>query len=78
MKLPKSIKIGYATFFHHVRTPELLRARSSQLFEWISDGKLKIRIGREYALADAAKAPRRHGKSRDHGQAVADPIAELP
>ncbi|PTQ12404.1 alcohol dehydrogenase [Sphingomonas oleivorans] len=56
MSLPKSIKIGYATFFDHIHRPELLRARSAQLFDWIADGKLKIRIGGEYPLADAAKA----------------------
>jgi NADPH2:quinone reductase len=52
----ESIKIGYATFFDHVHTPELLRARTAQLFDWIADGRLRIRIGGEYALADAAQA----------------------
>ena len=56
MKLPKSIKIGYAVFRDHIHTPELFRARSAQLFDWIADGKLKVRIGGEYRLADAAKA----------------------
>jgi NADPH2:quinone reductase len=56
MSLPKSIKIGYATFFDHIYTPELLRARTAQLFDWIADGRLRIRIGGEYPLADAAKA----------------------
>ena len=56
MSLPKSIKIGYAVFFDHIHTPELLRARSAQLFDWIAEGKLKVRIGGEYRLADAAKA----------------------
>jgi NADPH2:quinone reductase len=56
MRLPKSIKIGYATFFDHIHTPELLRARTARLFDWIADGKLRIRIGGEYPLADAAKA----------------------
>jgi NADPH:quinone reductase len=56
MKLPKSIKIGYARFFDHIHTPELFRARSAQLFDWIAKGKLKVRIGGEYRLADAAKA----------------------
>ena len=56
MSLPKSIKIGYATFFDHIHTPELLRARTAQLFDWIAEGKLRIRIGGEYPLADAAKA----------------------
>lgn len=56
MKLPKSIKIGYAVFFHHIHTPELFRSHSARLFDWIIEGKLKIRIGAEYPLADAAKA----------------------
>ncbi|QKJ85058.1 Quinone oxidoreductase [Paramixta manurensis] len=56
MSLPKSIKIGYATFNHHVRTPELLRARTKQLFDWITAGQLSLKIGGEYALADAARA----------------------
>jgi NADPH:quinone reductase len=56
MSLPKSIKIGYAIFFDHIHTPELLRARSAQLFDWIAEGKLRVRIGGEYPLADAARA----------------------
>jgi NADPH:quinone reductase len=56
MSLPKSIKIGYATFFDHIHTPELLRARSAQLFDWIAEGKLRVRIGGEYPLAAAARA----------------------
>jgi NADPH:quinone reductase len=56
MSLPKSIKIGYAVFSDHIPTPELLRAHTAQLFEWIADGKLKVRIGGEYRLADAATA----------------------
>jgi NADPH2:quinone reductase len=56
MSLPKSIKIGYGVFFDHIHTPDLLRARSAQLFDWIKAGKLRVRIGGEYALADAARA----------------------
>jgi NADPH2:quinone reductase len=56
MSLPKSIKIGYAVFFDHIPTPELLRTRSAQLFDWITEGKLRVRIGGEYPLADAARA----------------------
>jgi len=56
MSLPKSIKIGYATFFDHIHTPDLLRARSAQLFDWIAERKLKVLIGGEYRLADAAAA----------------------
>ena len=56
MSLPKSIKIGYANFSDHVPTPALLRARAAQLFDWIASGDLKVRIGRAYRLADAARA----------------------
>jgi len=56
MSLPKSIKIGYATFFDHIPTPGLLLARSAQLFDWIAERKLKVLIGGEYRLADAATA----------------------
>ncbi|MBM7046493.1 MULTISPECIES: quinone oxidoreductase [Rhizobium] len=56
MSLPKSIKIGYATFFDHIHTPGLLRARAAQLFDWIAERKLKVLIGGEYRLADAATA----------------------
>jgi NADPH:quinone reductase len=56
MSLPKSIKLGYAVFSDHIRTPELLRARSQQLFDWIIEGKLTVRIGGEYPLAQTAKA----------------------
>jgi len=56
MSLPKSIKIGYATFLDHIHTPELLRMHTNRLFDWLSEGKLKIRNGGEYRLEDAAKA----------------------
>jgi len=56
MKLPKSIKIGYATFLDHIHTPELLRQHSKQLFDWIREGKLRIHSGGEYPLADAKRA----------------------
>ena len=42
-------------FLDHIPTPELLRAHTAQLFDWITEGKLTVRIGGEYPLADAAK-----------------------
>ncbi|NML47286.1 quinone oxidoreductase [Ramlibacter sp. G-1-2-2] len=56
MRLPKSIKLGYAVFAHHVRTPDLLRTRAARLFDWVLSGQLRVRIGGEYPLADAARA----------------------
>lgn len=56
MSLPKSIKIGYAVFQDHIATPALLRAHTTQLFDWIVEGKLRVQIFGEYPLADAAQA----------------------
>lgn len=54
--LPKSIKIGFANYNDHVPTPELLRAHSARLFDWIVQGRLKVHIGGEYPLGQAARA----------------------
>ena len=56
MSLPRSIKIGYAGFVDHVYTPTLLRTHSTQLFDWIARGVLKVRIGGTYPLAEASRA----------------------
>lgn len=56
MSLPRSIKLGYAVFFDHIHTPELLRARTARLFDWVREGKLRIAPATGYALADAAEA----------------------
>ncbi|MBB5042022.1 quinone oxidoreductase family protein [Shinella fusca] len=56
MSLPKSIKLGYAVFSDHIHTPALFRAHAQQLFRWIGEGALKVKIGNVYPLADAAAA----------------------
>ncbi|MFQ6180418.1 quinone oxidoreductase family protein [Sinorhizobium meliloti] len=56
MSLPKSIKIGYATFMDHIHTRKLLLDRTKQLFDWIGDGTITVTIGETYRLADAARA----------------------
>ncbi|TPG07278.1 quinone oxidoreductase [Rhodanobacter glycinis] len=56
MSLPRSIKLGYAVFSDHVHTPQLLRARTARLFDWIITGQLKVRIGGTYPLVQAAQA----------------------
>lgn len=56
MRLPKSIKLGYAVFSDHISTPALLRERSARLFDWVAEGKLNIQIGGTYPLADAVRA----------------------
>jgi NADPH2:quinone reductase len=58
MSLPRSIKLGYATFFDHIPTPDLFRERTTRLFDWVASGDLKVRIGSVYPLAEAARAHR--------------------
>ena len=59
MSLPRSIKLGYAVFFDHIHSPQLLRVRAARLFDWILTGQLKVRIGGTYPLVEAARA---HGE----------------
>ncbi|WP_380871693.1 oxidoreductase [Sphingomonas sp. DBB INV C78] len=56
MSLPRSVKLGYAVFSDHIRTPDLLRARAACLFDWVREGKLRISPATDFSLADAAKA----------------------
>jgi NADPH2:quinone reductase len=56
MSLPRSVKLGYATFFDHIPTPQLLRERATRLFEWVRTGRLRLARPRQFALADARLA----------------------
>ena len=56
MKLPRSIKLGYAVFFDHIPTPDRLRARTAQLFDWVRTAQLTIAPATTFPLADAAIA----------------------
>lgn len=56
MKLPRSIKLGYAVFFDHISTPDRLRARTAHLFDWVRTGQLTIAPATTFPLADAAIA----------------------
>lgn len=43
---------------HYTRTSEELRSRTDNLFSWLRDGALEVRIGARYPLAEAAEAHR--------------------
>lgn len=43
---------------HYISDPEELRWRASDLFQWIAEGRLKLRIHRVYPLQEAASAHR--------------------
>jgi len=46
------------TLGHYTATPEELRVRSDDLFKWMAEGKLSVRIGATYPLTAAAEAHR--------------------
>ena len=46
------------TLAHYTRTPEELRTRAADLFAWIAEGRIKVRVGATYPLAAAADAQR--------------------
>lgn len=56
MSLPRSIKIGYAVFFDHIPTPDVLRDRAARLFDWVAEGRLDVRVGGTYPLNEVAQA----------------------
>jgi NADPH2:quinone reductase len=51
-----SLYVQRPTLATYIRTPELLHQRTEALFELIDQGKLSVRIGARYALAEARQA----------------------
>jgi len=53
-----SLFLARPTLNTHISDPRELAWRSSDVFRWIAEGRLKLRIDREYPLAEAAQAHR--------------------
>ncbi len=53
-----SLYLTRPTLFHYVATREELVRRATEVLDWVRDGSLKVRVGREFPLADAAAAHR--------------------
>lgn len=53
-----SLFLTRPTLANYISDPAELQWRSSDLFQWIAEGRLKVQIYREYTLADAAQAHR--------------------
>jgi NADPH2:quinone reductase len=43
---------------NYISDPEELRWRTSDIFKWLADGRLRLRIHKKYKLADAGQAQR--------------------
>lgn len=53
-----SIYLTRPTMAHYLRTPEERQSRTSDLFSWIQEGRLDVRIGERFPLERAADAHR--------------------
>lgn len=53
-----SIFLTRPTMAHYTRTREELMGRVGDLFNWIAEGTLEVRVGQEYQLKEAAEAHR--------------------
>jgi NADPH2:quinone reductase len=53
-----SLFLTRPTLFHYIATRAELVARSGEVLAWILEGRLKLRIGGEFPLRDAAEAHR--------------------
>lgn len=67
-----SLFLTRANLAHYVSTrPELLQ-RTAELFGWVADGSLAVRIGREFPLAAAAEAHTELEARRTTGKVLLD------
>lgn len=51
-----SLFLARPTLSSHIAKPDELEWRSGDIFRWIAEGKIKLRIEHEYPLGDAARA----------------------
>lgn len=51
-----SLFVTRPSLVHHVATRQELRERADAMLGWVADGRLTIRVGHRYPLADAATA----------------------
>lgn len=53
-----SLFLTRPTLAHYVATRAELETRAGEVLGWIGEGRIKVRIGKEFSLADAAEAHR--------------------
>ena len=65
-----SLFLTRPTLFAYISKPAELQSAARELFRMVSSGKVKLRIGQRYALADAADAHRDLEARRTTGSTV--------
>ena len=65
-----SLSLTRPTIVHFTRTREELLGRAAEIFGWMADGRLTVRIGGTYPLAQAAKAHEDLAARRTTGKLV--------
>ena len=73
--MPGSLFLTRPTLWSYVATRDELLARAGELFAWVRDGSVRVRIAAELALRDAAEAHRRLEGRDTSGKLVLDPAA---
>jgi NADPH2:quinone reductase len=67
-----SLFLTRPTLAHYVATRDELLARARDLFAWIADGTLSVRVGAEFPLGEAAEAHRALEGRRTTGKVLLD------
>ncbi len=68
-----SLYLTRPTMAHYIPTREALLARCGELFDWIGSGDLRVRVGAEFSLSDAAEAHRDLQARRTTGKVLLRP-----
>jgi NADPH2:quinone reductase len=65
-----SLYLTRPTMAHYLRSRDELLTRCADLFAWIAEGKLEVRVGAEFPLAEAAEAHRALEARRTTGKVL--------
>jgi NADPH2:quinone reductase len=68
-----SLFLTRPTLVHHVATREELLHRSGEVFQWVRAGQLKVRVGAEFPLSEAAEAHRQLEARKTTGKVLLSP-----
>jgi NADPH:quinone reductase len=68
-----SLYLTRPSLTHYIATPEELQRRAEDVLGWIAEGRLKIKIGLELPLAEAAEAHRALEERRTTGKVLLKP-----